>query len=73
MSPTAATSLLGNKVRVTQRRGQLLAAEIAPIVMVTVHPASLLRAPTPEERAQARKDFVRDLKRLAKALKAAAV
>jgi len=73
LGATAATSLLGNKVRVTQRRGQLLAAEIAPIVMVTVHPASLLRAPTPEERAQARKDFVRDLKRLAKALKAAAV
>jgi uracil-DNA glycosylase len=72
LGATAAASLLGNKVRVTQQRGQLLAAELAPIVMVTVHPASLLRAPTPEERAQARKDFVRDLKRLGKALKDAA-
>jgi DNA polymerase len=72
LGATAATSLLGIKVRVTQQRGQLLAAEIAPIVMVTVHPASLLRAPTPEDRAQARKDFVRDLKRLSKALKDAA-
>src|SRR3954463_7345435 len=41
--PTQA--LLGSKVKVTKDRGRRLESDLAPVVMVTVHPSSILRAP----------------------------
>ena len=57
----AAQSLLGRGVRVTQDRGRPLASELAPWVMVTVHPSSVLRARGDEERRTAYREFVEDL------------
>jgi uracil-DNA glycosylase family protein len=66
LGATAAQSLLGRSFRVTQRRGELLRdTGLAPIVMATVHPSSVLRARDAEERRQARALFVRDLKQIA--------
>ena len=45
LGATAAQALLGKEFRVTQRRGELLATPLAPIVLATVHPSSILRAP----------------------------
>jgi DNA polymerase len=39
-------------------------SNLAPHVMATIHPASILRAPDSEAREQQRKDFVRDLKKV---------
>ena len=65
LGATATLALLGAGVRVLRDRGKLLESPLAPIVMTTVHPSSILRARTDEERAAAMKAFVRDLKKLA--------
>jgi uracil-DNA glycosylase len=67
LGATAAQSLLGKSFRVTQQRGQLLESDLAPLVMATVHPSSVLRAPSAEREA-ARRAFVDDLRNLAAAL-----
>ena len=38
-----AQALVGRQVKVTKDRGQPLESELAPVVMVTVHPSSILR------------------------------
>ncbi|HEX5010386.1 MAG TPA: uracil-DNA glycosylase, partial [Planctomycetota bacterium] len=59
--------------RVTQQRGKPVPSELAPLVMATVHPSSVLRAPTDEERHAQQRLLVRDFRRLAAALRSAAV
>jgi uracil-DNA glycosylase len=64
LGATATLALLGAGVKVMRDRGKLLESPLAPIVTTTVHPSSILRARTDEERELARKAFVRDLKML---------
>jgi uracil-DNA glycosylase family protein len=66
LGATAAQTLLGRKFRVTQSRGELLESTLAPHVMATVHPSSILRAPDDESRHREMSEFVADLKKLAK-------
>lgn len=66
LGATAAQSLLGRAFRVTQHRGELLACELAPFVMATVHPSSILRAPDEESRHAELKMFIADLKKAAR-------
>ena len=61
LGATAAQALLGSGFRVSQRRGELLDSDLAPKVLATVHPSSILRAPDDEARALAYKGFVADL------------
>ena len=61
LGATAARSLLGNAVRVTVDRGVFPAPELAPRVILTVHPSSLLRTRGQEEREAAFEAFVADL------------
>ena len=65
LGASAAQALLGRKFRVTQDRGKLIPSELALHVMATTHPASVLRAPDSAERERQRRDFVRDLKKVA--------
>ena len=44
LGATAAQSLLGASFKLTPNRGKLVAADIAPHVIATVHPSSILRA-----------------------------
>jgi uracil-DNA glycosylase len=67
LGATAAQSLLGRQFRVTKQRGVPVESELAPVVIATVHPSSILRAP-PEEREEAMKDLVADLRVVAKAM-----
>jgi uracil-DNA glycosylase len=69
LGATAAQSLLGRQFRVTKQRGQPVESELAPHVVATVHPSSILRQETDEDRAAAMKDFVADLKVVAKLLR----
>ncbi len=66
LGATAAQSLLGKDFRVSQQRGQLIQSKLAPYVLATVHPSSILRAPDDEARRIARAQFVEDLKKVAK-------
>lgn len=65
LGATAAQSLLGKDFRVTQHRGEFLKSPLAPLVMATVHPSSILRAPDEETRHSEMKRFIADLKKAA--------
>jgi uracil-DNA glycosylase len=65
LGATASQALLGRDFRVTQHRGEFLESQLAPIVIATVHPSSILRAPDDETRHEEMKRFVNDLKKIA--------
>jgi uracil-DNA glycosylase len=69
LGATAAQALLGRQFRVTRSRGQVVESELAPLVMATVHPSSILRAPDEESRRLERKRFCADLGKLARNLR----
>src|SRR6266446_5726526 len=71
LGATAAQSILGRDFSVSRQRGQWIQSELAPNVMATVHPSSILRAPDHASRELRRKDFVRDLIGIAELLKVA--
>jgi uracil-DNA glycosylase family protein len=64
MGSTAAQALLGNAFRVTQHRGEVVQSDWAGPVIATVHPSSVLRAPS-EFRDEARRDFFEDIAKVA--------
>ncbi len=68
LGATAAQSLLGRDFRVTQHRGEFMKSSLAPIVMATVHPSSILRAPDEQTRHAEMKRSIADLKKIAQAL-----
>jgi uracil-DNA glycosylase family protein len=68
LGATAAQALLGRQFKVTAHRGASIPSPLAPIVMATVHPSSLLRAPDEETRHRETKLFVEDLRAAARAL-----
>jgi DNA polymerase len=65
LGATAASVIFGAAARVTRDRGKFLESPFARAATLTVHPSSILRAPDDAARKQARRDFVRDLKRIA--------
>lgn len=69
LGATAAGVILGPRVRVTKDRGRPLDSPLAPFVTVTVHPSSILRAPDAQSRDLAMRQFVDDLKLVARELK----
>ncbi len=68
LGATAAQALLGRQFRVSKERGVPVESDLAPVVMATVHPSSILRS---ENRDQELELFVEDLRRVAAALRAA--
>lgn len=69
LGATAAQALLGRAFRVTQQRGKPIRSSLAPFVLATVHPSSLLRMPDPAARRAAREQFIADLTVAARLLK----
>ena len=67
LGSTAAQVLLGRTFRVLAGRGKVVESDWAGPVMATVHPSSVLRAPD-EDRERARREFFRDIGRVAKEL-----
>jgi uracil-DNA glycosylase len=62
LGATAAQALLGRDFRVTKSRGEPVESELAPVVIATVHPSSILRA---DDRDAEMAAFVEDLKTVA--------
>ncbi len=62
LGATAAQSLLGRDFSVMRQRGQFVQSSLAPFVMVTVHPSSILRAPDEASRSEQKKAFIADLR-----------
>src|SRR5439155_26010234 len=69
LGATAAQALLGRQFRVTRQRGEFIPSPLAPTVMATVHPSSILRAPDDEARHVQMESFVLDLKKVAPLLR----
>jgi uracil-DNA glycosylase family protein len=65
LGATAAQTFFGSKFKVTRERGKFFETALAPVVMATVHPSSILRAYDDESRRAQMKMFVKDLKRAA--------
>jgi DNA polymerase len=71
LGATAAQALLGKDFRVTRQRGQPLGSEYARVVIATVHPSSILRAPDDEARRTQLEAFIQDLRVVARVLREA--
>lgn len=69
LGATAAQALLGREFSVMRQRGQLVDSELAPAVMATVHPSSILRAPDHDAREVMMKEFVADLLKAKRAVR----
>jgi len=68
LGAVAAQSLLGRQFRVTQQRGVPVESDLAPLVVATVHPSSILRVDD-RDREAAMAAFVDDLLVVAKLLR----
>jgi uracil-DNA glycosylase len=66
LGATAAQALFGKAFRVTRDRGRLLHTALAPNVLATVHPSSLLRATDQATRHRETKCFIEDLRKAAR-------
>jgi uracil-DNA glycosylase family protein len=61
LGATAAQAVFGTAFRVSQERGKVLKSPLAPIVVATTHPSSILRAPDDAAREAAFTALVADL------------
>jgi uracil-DNA glycosylase family protein len=68
LGATASQAMLGSGFRLTKHRGEILSSELAPRVIATVHPSSILRSPDDETRHREMAMFVEDLKYIAEIL-----
>src|SRR5499426_2326427 len=68
LGATAAQALLGRQFRVSTQRGQWVKSLLAPHVLATVHPSSILRAPDDETRVEETRRFIDDLRTVAAVL-----
>jgi DNA polymerase len=67
LGAVAAKALLGRTFSVTAKRGMLVRTEFDQLVIATVHPAAVLRAPQ-GDRKRAERMFVADLRKVAREL-----
>ncbi|OLC55189.1 MAG: uracil-DNA glycosylase [Chloroflexi bacterium 13_1_40CM_4_68_4] len=65
LGATAAQAVFGRTVRINEERGKLMPSDLAPHVLVTIHPSAILRAPDEHARDEQRRHFVADLRKLA--------
>jgi len=69
LGATAAQALLGRQFKVSVHRGAFVPSPLAPLVLATVHPSSILRAPDEDARRDEMRRFTDDLRVVADALK----
>jgi DNA polymerase len=68
LGAVAAQALLGRDFRITRQRGEWLGSDLAPRVIATVHPSSIIRERDDRARREARREFHADLTMVAEAL-----
>jgi uracil-DNA glycosylase family protein len=72
LGSTAAQAVIDPKFRVSVQRGELVESDLAELVTATVHPSSILRAPSDEARRTEMRRFIEDLKKIRAAIEKAA-
>jgi len=68
LGATAGKALFGSKFTIRDSRGRPIDSELAPLVVATIHPSAILRAPDEEARRHEREGLLADLRIVAKAL-----
>ncbi len=68
LGSTAAQAVIGPKFKVSTQRGTFVQSPLAPFVTATVHPSSILRAPSDEARRAETQKFIDDLKKIRRAI-----
>jgi uracil-DNA glycosylase family protein len=66
LGSTAAQAVIGPKFKVSFQRATFVDSHLAPLVTATVHPSSILRAPSDEARHEEMAMFVADLRKIRK-------
>jgi uracil-DNA glycosylase family protein len=69
LGASAAQALLGKNFRVSQDRGKLIDSPLAPHVIATVHPSSILRAQDVDSRQLQLESFIDDLRQVVRLAK----
>jgi len=69
LGSTAAQTIFGAQIRVLRDRGEIMKSDYCERTLITVHPSSLLRAPDEESREKNYREFVADLKKVARLLR----
>jgi DNA polymerase len=69
LGATAAQALLGRDFKVSKQRGVPVDSDLAPVVLATVHPSSILRAPDEAARQEALGGLISDLKAASKEMR----
>lgn len=64
LGATAAQAVIGPKFKVSIQRGTFVESPLAEFVTATVHPSSILRAPSDEARRTEMSRFIADLKKI---------
>ena len=68
LGSTAAQAVIGPKFKVSTQRATFVKSPLAPLVTATVHPSSILRAPSDEARRAEIARFIEDLTKIRKAI-----
>jgi uracil-DNA glycosylase len=68
LGATAAHALIGPGFTLRDQRGRLLESDLAPLVLATIHPSAILRAPDDRSRHDERRGFTADIGTLWNAL-----
>ncbi|HEY0630653.1 MAG TPA: UdgX family uracil-DNA binding protein [Thermoleophilaceae bacterium] len=68
LGATAGKALFGSKFTIRDARGRPFDSELAPLVVATIHPSAILRAPDDEARQREREGLTEDLRLVTKAL-----
>ncbi len=68
LGSTAAQAVIGPKFKVSTQRATFVQSPLAPLVTATVHPSSILRAPSDEARHVEMARFIEDLTKIRKAI-----
>jgi len=64
LGATAAQAVISPKFKVLAQRGTFVESPLAELVTATVHPSSILRAPTDDARHRETQLFIRDLRKI---------
>ena len=62
LGASAAQAIFGPQFKLMQQRGKLLASDVSPVTIATIHPSAVLRAPDESARKAAFAMLVKDLR-----------
>ena len=62
MGATAAQSVIGKAVSITQSRGKFLKSDLGPLTFITIHPSAIYRHPEKKEQEKEYRRFASEMK-----------